>query len=427
MKVLLISANTEKINMPVLPLGLACVAAATKKAGHEVAMMDLMTKKEAASVLKEAIEGFRPELIGISVRNIDDQNMERPRFLLGPVKEIVARCRSLSRAKIVLGGAGFSLFPESALAFLGADMGIQGEGEEVFPEVIGQIAQGPSLRKLPGLYLPGCSLPNGRVFAKNLDRLPLPDPDLWRTSSREEELWMPVQTRRGCPLDCSYCSTGIIEGRILRRHSPEKIVEWISRWRKAGVRHFYFVDNTFNLPASYAKEICRKLIDRDLGIRWWSILYPMQVDEELVGHMAKAGCEQVSMGFESGSGRILENMNKKFTPREVRKISETFSAHGIKQMGFLLLGSPGETRESVEESLVFADSLKLDSLKITAGIRIYPRTPLAKKAVEEEVIGSHDDLLFPRFYMAKGLRDWLPETLKNWAAPRPHWVIPGDS
>jgi radical SAM superfamily enzyme YgiQ (UPF0313 family) len=427
MKVLLISANTEKINMPVLPLGLACVAAATKKAGHEVAMMDLMTKKEAASVLKEAIEGFRPELIGISVRNIDDQNMERPRFLLGPVKEIVARCRSLSRAKIVLGGAGFSLFPESALAFLGADMGIQGEGEEVFPEVIGQIAQGPSLRKLPGLYLPGCSLPNGRVFAKNLDRLPLPDPDLWRTSSREEELWMPVQTRRGCPLDCSYCSTGIIEGRILRRHSPEKIVEWISRWRKAGVRHFYFVDNTFNLPASYAKEICRKLIDRDLGIRWWSILYPMQVDEELVGHMAKAGCEQVSMGFESGSGRILENMNKKFTPREVLKISETFSAHGIKQMGFLLLGSPGETRESVEESLVFADSLKLDSLKITAGIRIYPRTPLAKKAVEEEVIGSHDDLLFPRFYMAKGLRDWLPETLKNWAAPRPHWVIPGDS
>jgi len=427
MRVLLISANTEKINMPVLPLGLACVAAATQKAGHEVAMMDLMTKKETASVLKEAIEGFRPELIGISVRNIDDQNMERPRFLLGPVKEIVAQCRSLSRAKIVLGGAGFSLFPESALAFLGADMGIQGEGEEVFPEVIGQIAEGPSLRKLPGLYLRGCSLPSGRVFVKNLDRLPLPDPDLWRTSFREEELWMPVQTRRGCPLNCSYCSTGIIEGRVLRRHSPEKIVEWILRWRKAGVRHFYFVDNTFNLPASYAKEICRKLIDRGLGIRWWSILYPMHVDEELVGHMAKAGCEQVSMGFESGSGRILENMNKRFTPREVRKISETFSAHGIKQMGFLLLGSPGETRESVEESLVFADSLKLDSLKITAGIRIYPHTPLAKKAVAEGVISSDDDLLFPRFYMAKGLGDWLPGTLKNWAAPRPHWVIPEDS
>ncbi|HMK75232.1 MAG TPA: radical SAM protein [Thermodesulfobacteriota bacterium] len=424
MRVLLISANTEKINMPVLPLGLACVAAATEEAGHEVALVDLMAEKETASVLKESIEGFRPDLIGISVRNIDDQNMERPKFLLDPVKEIVVRCRSLSEAKIVLGGAGYSLFPEGALSFLGADMGIQGEGEEAFPELTTRIEQGASLLGLPGLYLPGHGLLCERIFAKRLDRLPLPNPDLWRTPSQKEDLWMPVQTRRGCPLSCSYCSTGIIEGRVLRRYSPERVVEWIARWRKAGVRHFYFVDNTFNLPTSYAKEICRKLIDQDLDIKWWSILYPMQVDEELVVHMARAGCEQVSMGFESGSERILKNMNKRFAPREVRRISEMFSEQGIREMGFLLLGSPGETKESVEESLVFADSLKLDSLKITAGVRIYPRTPLAKKAIEEGMIASNDDLLFPRFYMAKGLGDWLLEILRSWAAPRPHWVIP---
>ncbi len=410
--------------MPALPLGLACVAAATQETGHEVAMVDLMAEKEAPSILKEAIEGFRPDLIGISVRNIDDQNMERPRFLLDPVKEIVARCRTLSGATIVLGGAGFSIFPKGTLSFLGADMGIQGEGEVIFPEVIRRIEQGASLAGLPGLYLPGRGLSCERMFAKSLDRLPLPHPDLWSTPSRKEELWMPVQTRRGCALGCSYCSTGMIEGRTLRRHSPEKIVEWIIRWRKTGVRHFYFVDNTFNLPATYAKEICRKLIDQDPDIRWWGILYPMHVDQELVAQMARSGCEQVSMGFESGSERILKNMNKRFTPGEVRRISELFSDQGIKQMGFLLLGSPGETRESVEESLVYADSLKLDSLKITAGIRIYPQTPLAKKAVEEGVIASDDELLFPRFYMARGLGDWLPETLKHWAATRPHWMIP---
>jgi len=424
MRVLFVSANTEKINMPALPLGLACVAAATQKTGHHVAMVDLMTEKDTASVLKEALEGFRPDLIGLSVRNIDDQSMEHPRFLLGPVKEIVAGCRSLSGAMIVLGGAGYSLFPEGALSFLGADMGIQGEGEVIFPDLIERIEQGASLRGLPGLYLPGHGLPCERMFAKRLDSLPLPNPDLWSTPSRKEELWMPVQTRRGCPLSCSYCSTGIIEGRTLRRRSPDRIVEWIARWRKAGVRHFYFVDNTFNLPASYAKEICRKLIDQDLDIKWWSILYPLHVDKELVAHMARAGCEQVSMGFESGSERILKNMNKRFTPGAVRQISEIFSERGTRQMGFLLLGGPGETRESVEESLVFADSLKLDALKITAGVRIYPHTPLAKKAIEEGVIESYDGLLFPRFYMAKGLGDWLPETLKNWATSRPHWVIP---
>ncbi len=423
MRVLFISANTEKINMPALPLGLACVATATRKSGHDVAMVDLMTEKDTRSVLRGAIEGFRPDMIGISVRNIDDQNMENPRFLLDPVKEVVAGCRSLSKATIVLGGAGYSIFPESALSFLGADMGIQGEGEVVFPGLIERMERGASLSGLAGLYLPGQGLGCKRTFAKNLDVLPLPDIELWPLPSQKERLWMPVQTRRGCPLSCSYCSTGTIEGRVIRRHSPEAIVQWISGWRKAGVHQFYFVDNTFNLPPSHAKEICRKLIDHGLNIRWWSILYPKHVDKELVGLMARAGCEQVSMGFESGSERILKNMNKRFAPKEVRQISEMLSEHGIKRMGFLLFGSPGETRESVEESLVFADSLKLDTLKITVGVRIYPHTSLARKAIDDGVISPQDDLLFPRFYLARGLEDWLPETLEKWATARPHWKV----
>jgi radical SAM superfamily enzyme YgiQ (UPF0313 family) len=409
--------------MPTLPLGLACVATATQKSGHDVAMVDLMTENDARSVLQGTIEEFRPDMIGISVRNIDDQNMENPRFLLGPVREIVAVCRNLSDAPIVLGGAGYSIFPESALSFLGADMGIQGEGEVVFPGLIERMEQGADLSGLPGLYLPAHGLQGKRMFLRNLDSLPLPDTDLWSFPSQKEKLWMPVQTKRGCPLSCSYCSTGAIEGRVIRKHSPEAIVRWIARWREAGVHQFYFVDNTFNLPPFHAKEICRKVIDHGLSIRWWSILYPKHVDEELMGLMARAGCEQVSIGFESGSGRILKNMNKRFGPEEVRQILEMFFEHGIRRMGFLLLGSPGETRESVEESLVFADSLKLDTLKVTSAVRIYPHTSLAKMAIDEGLISSQDDLLFPRFYLAKGLEDWLPETLKKWAAPRPHWRI----
>lgn len=424
MKVLLISANTERLNMPTLPLGLACVAAATQKAGHDVAMVDLLTEKDAKSGLKKIFEGFRPDLIGISVRNIDDQNMENPRFLLEPVREIVAHCRSLSEATIVLGGAGYSIFPEGALSFLGADMGIQGEGEVIFPALIDRIERGASLFGLPGLYLPGLGLSRERKFSKNLDRLPLPNADLWATPSQKDELWIPVQTRRGCSLSCSYCSTGSIEGRRLRRHSPEVIIEWITRCREAGVHQFYFVDNTFNLPSSYAKEICRQLIEQDLNIKWWSILYPKHADKELVASMARAGCEQVSIGFESGSERILKKMNKRFTLEEVRQISEMLLGEGIRRMGFLLLGGPGETKASVEESLAFADSLQLEALKITAGVRIYPHTSLAEKALEEGMIASDDPLLFPRFYLAKGLGDWVPETLKKWAATRPHWVIP---
>jgi len=424
MEVLLISANTEKLNMPTLPLGLACVAAATQEAGHDVTMVDLLTEEDSASGLKGIFKGFCPDLIGISVRNIDDQNMEAPRFLLEPVKEIVAHCRSLSEAPIVLGGAGYSIFPESALSFLGADMGIQGEGEVIFPALVDRIERGASLLGLPGLYLPGRGLSCERVFSKNLDRLPLPHADLWAISSQKDEFWIPVQTRRGCSLNCSYCSTGSIEGRRLRRHSPEVILQWITRFQEAGAHQFYFVDNTFNLPPSYAKAICRQLIEQDLNIKWWSILYPKHVDKELVALMARAGCEQVSIGFESGSEDILKKMNKRFAREEVRQISEMLLEEGIRRMGFLLLGSPGETKASIEESLVFADSLQLEALKITVGVRIYPHTSLAEKAIEEGMIASDDPLLFPRFYLAKGLGDWVPETLKKWAATRPHWVIP---
>ena len=423
MRVLFISANTEKMNMTTLPLGLACVAAATRKTGHEVALVDLLVGKDKYSVLDGAVKEFHPDLIGISVRNIDDQNKDHPKFLLDPVKEIVAVCRNLSEAAIVIGGAGYSIFPASALSFLGADMGIQGEGEVAFPALIARMEHGADLSGVSGLYRPQQDVPCSRLFAKNLDSLPLPDPDLWPLPSQKEELWMPVQTRRGCPLNCNYCSTGTIEGSMIRRHSPEAIVHWIARWRETGVHRFYFVDNTFNLPPFYAKEICRRLIEYDLNISWWSILYPRQVDEELVEPMRQAGCEQVSIGFESGCERILKNMNKRFTPEGVRVISKILSDHGLRRMGFLLLGNPGENRKSVEESLAFADSLKLESTKVTVGIRIYPHTALAKTAVEEGVISSRDDLLFPKFYLTRGLEDWLPQILKTWSATHPRFLM----
>ncbi len=132
--------------------------------------------------------------------------------------------------------------------------------------------------------------------------------------------------------------------------------------------------------------------------------------------MAEAGCVEVSLGFESGSLAVLREMNKRFTPADVREISGLLAAHGIRRMGFLLLGGPGETRETVEESLAFATSLNLESLRITVGIRIYPGTPLARRALEEGVISADDDLLFPRFYLAPGLEPWIHQRVAAHAA-----------
>src|ERR1035438_4805606 len=148
-----------------------------------------------------------------------------------------------------------------------------------------------------------------------------------------------------CSSDLIYCSTSIIEGRPVRRRSPAAVVHWLTEVRQCGFRDFYFVDNTFNVPLAYAKELCRKIIAAELGLDWWAILYPKWVDRELVELMARAGCTQVSLGFESGSEPVLRQLNKQFNCAEVAAIAAMFRDAGVKRNGFLLLGAPGETRE----------------------------------------------------------------------------------
>jgi radical SAM superfamily enzyme YgiQ (UPF0313 family) len=424
MKVLLISANTSEINMPTLPLGLVSVATATKDAGHVVEVLDLLAQYEPLAQVKATIEKLQPDVIGISVRNIDDQSMENTRFMLQDVKDVISACRMHSSAPIILGGAGYSIFPESVLEYLGADAGIQGEGETIFPALLEKLQKGLRLSEISGIYLPGHGLQGERGFAKNLDSIPFPDEHLWTVpATAVEDVLIPLQTRRGCGLGCNYCSTATIEGAALRRRTTKAVVDGLARHAAAGFKRFYFTDNTFNMPPSYALELCRKIIERKLDITWVCILYPGKIDEELVKAMAEAGCREVSLGFESGCERILSIMNKKFSLDDVRRASELLARYKIRQMGFLLLGGPGETRQSVEESLSFADSLPLDALKITIGIRIYPHTALAKTAVDEGMISADDDLLLPKFYMVPGLEEWLRKTVKSWMATRPHWTM----
>ena len=425
MKVLLISANTEQINMPVLPLGMACIAAATQSAGHDINTVNLMMARDIRELLKESVVSYQPDVIGISVRNIDDQIMGNSNFLLDPVRAVVSECRRLSNAPIVLGGAGYSIFPKSALEYLKADMGIQGEGERSFVMLLERIERRADISEIPGLCLPGIGLAKKPDPEKILDNYPQPILNLHLPIPSDfnvEEVWFPLQTRRGCAMDCIYCSTASIEGCVLRKHSLEYVMDVIRHVAAFGIKNIFFVDNTFNFPMKYAKALCDRMIREDLNVRWRCILYPWKVDEELIDKMAQAGCKEVSLGFESGSENMLKRMNKQFTLDDVRNISKMLERHQIRRLGFLLLGGPGETRDSVERSLSFADSLKTEAMKITTGIRIYPYTALHRMAVDEKLIPPDDDLLFPKFYIAKGLERWLEETVENWMADREHWM-----
>ncbi len=403
MRVLLVSPNTERGNMVAIPLGLGMMAAATRRAGHEVAFLDLLTEADPVAAVQKAVEAFGPDVIGVSVRNIDDQSREAPRFLLAQVKPVVEACHACTGAPVVLGGAGYTIFPTAALRYLGADYGVAGDGESIFPALLTCLGAGRDPGSLPGVHVAGRPGAPEPPFSEQLASLPQWDEALRAVADpSSEDLWIPVQGRRGCPNDCSYCSTARIQGRRIRTRPPLMVAEHVAGLAAAGFRRIYFVDNSFNIPESHALELCRALRGLEPRVVWRCILYPHLVREELVRAMAEAGCVEVSLGFESGSPAVLREMNKRFTPADVRQASDLLAAHAIRRMGFLLLGGPGETRETVEESLAFAASLNLEALRVTVGIRIYPGTPLARRAVAEGVVSPDDDLLFPRVYHAPG-------------------------
>lgn len=425
MRVILISANTEQINTPVLPLGMAKVAAATVQAGHDVQVINPMRPEQVKELLTETVLDFAPEIIGVSVRNIDDQDMNQPRFLLPAAREVIKECRRISEAPVVLGGPGYSIFPGPALEYLGADYGIVGEGERAFPVLLDRLARRRPLPDIPGLVKPPGEIVRPPELILRLDEYPLAGPDILLKGLKKEglkELWIPFQTRRGCPMDCSYCSTPAIEGRTPRKLSIEKVIDSLRAFTSSGCRRFFFVDNTFNLPSKYVESLCDAIIEAGLNIEWHAIVYPMLINAKVAKKMAGAGCVGVSLGFESGSPKILSALNKRFSPDDVRRVSEVLRNFGISRMGFLLLGGPGETRGTVAESVSFAESLKLESVKLTAGIRIYPNSALAKEAVRRGLLPPDSNLLYPTFFLEPELNGWLQEEVVRLAKENDAWV-----
>jgi radical SAM superfamily enzyme YgiQ (UPF0313 family) len=317
------------------------------------------------------------------------------------------------------------MFPKHVLAYLGADLGIQGEGEQAFVTLLEKIEKGEDLSAIPGLHHAARSIANPPDAYPNLDRFLFPDPDTHLTSltpASDEIIWLPFQTRRGCPLNCSYCSTALIEGNHTRKRSVKPVIDALAQYASAGFDHFFFVDNTFNLPQGYAIDLCDRMIDAGLSISWRCILYPGKVKEELVAKMAKTGCVEVSLGMESGSDPILKKMNKRFRKEDVRYASDLLKKYGIRRMGFLLLGGPGETRQTVMESFQFVDSLELDMVKVTIGIRIYPDTEIARLAKRIGKLSIDDNLLSPRFYIEDGMEAWLRKIVQEWMKDRPNWI-----
>jgi radical SAM superfamily enzyme YgiQ (UPF0313 family) len=432
MKVLLISENRCRENLIPYPLGIAYVAAAAREAGHEVSGLDLMFSERPVDKVLQIVRSFGPQCIGLSIRNLDNQDMHKSEFYLPQVKEIVEAVKSESDALIVPGGAGFTIFPQECLEYLDLEMGIVGEGERSFVELLRRLELGLELVDIPGLALRR----DGKTYVNPPEphawpgMFPLPDRDIFPVTpynyipGQGPPRMANLQARRGCHLRCIYCTSPRVEGRVVRVRDPREVAdELASLEREHGSRNAVFVDSLFTYPFDYSEELCREIASRKLTIKWHCNLNPLYSDPHLLSLLREAGCASLSIGNESGSEDILQSLKKGFTKDDVvRSISEA------KRLGFflncfLLLGGPGENERTVKESVELMSELEVDAVRVTVGVRIYPGCELYDIALRERVISPHQNLLYPTFYISQETSGWLYDYMREVCEEREGWFL----
>lgn len=411
---MLVYTNRARIMEPAPPIGLSYVATATRDAGHDVRFVDLMMSANPLVELENALERFLPEVVGFSVRNIDNIIAQNVSWHFAEVRDYLATVRKHSAAKIVLGGPAISILGIDALKNLDADFSIVGEGEIAFPQLLEALAGSCKFETVKGL----CYRENGKILSIAPERQPtfgnsgMEDWIRWRPYARAGGTWA-VHTKRGCPLACVYCNYPVMEGHHLRSRSASEVVDEIEHVQaRIGPRTFEFTDSTFNVPESHALGICHEIIRRKLRVNLSTVsINPRNVSRELFSAMKRAGFCSLVITPDSASETMLKNLRKGFGVAEVQRAAALAREIGLQCTWFFLLGGPGETQATVEDTVSFVET-HLNAPKFLTifltGMRLLPGTPLTQHAIAEGSLSPDDDLSEPTFYFSPGLDEqWV--------------------
>ncbi|MFN2636588.1 MAG: radical SAM protein [Gemmatimonadaceae bacterium] len=436
-RVLLVSTNRERQPYPVVPNGLAAVASALEGAGHSVRFLDLCFEKNPTDSSELAARAFQPDIIGVSVRNIDNSDAIALRHYTPEAREVLAALRRASpKARVIAGGAAFGVAPEALFRDLGVDYAVAGDGERASVALVDALSRGLDAGNLPGLVRDreGTVLFTPPGEDADLDSLPRPSLHHWIDLARYQRhgATIPIQTKRGCVYRCVYCTYRNVEGWGYRTRDPESVADEIEELKtEAGVRHFDFVDSTFNSPPGHALRVCEAITRRNLNVQLDTTNFtPAAAPADLLRAMKVAGFRSLGITAESASDTVLEKLEKGFSAAKVREVAERVEGHGIKTLWIFLVGGPGETETTLEETLDFA-AWRLrrgDAVYLTVGLRIYPGTTLHRIAIGEGIVPATSSLLDPTFYFSQSLGfDSTVARLKRFASDHPRFMFSADS
>ena len=420
MKVLLVASNVTDTPYFVYPLGLSMVAGALHNAGHETIQFDFLQSGKSLDALGLMVAEKSPDIIGISVRNIDSTNSLSKQHYIYVVKDMVKKIRDKTRSPVVLGGSGFSIMPEVILQETGADYGIVGEGETLMVDFVNNASRGVFPKER-------CVRASAALSGKNI---PSPHYDsMLMEFYRKKSNMASVQTKRGCEYGCIYCTYPSLEGTSLRCRRPEAIADDVQTLvDKHKVNHIFFTDSVFNDRRGRYIDALKEIKRRDLNITWSAFFRPELFSEEAISLMKETGLKSAEIGADASTDTTLKGLRKPFLFKDVVACNTLLAQSGIATAHYYMFGCPGETKETVLEGIENIKGMKGTVSFIFMGIRILPGTPLAEMALKEGFISPEQDLLKSVYYIANGVdKQWVEKTLTEAFQGVRHCIFPPDS
>ncbi|MDY6855573.1 MAG: radical SAM protein [Thermodesulfobacteriota bacterium] len=405
MKILFVQGYLGKDEPPVFPLGLSRIAASIK--GHSVAFFDPNLKEDYAAEFEDMLSRFLPHIVGISIRNIDSTNKRETVFYYKYLSEMIDIVKGIleDRVKIIVGGAGFSMFPQEIMEDeTRIDYGVFLEGEQTLSKLLKNFDKPETIK---GIFY----RKNGRIRftghpeKPDMNELPLPDRTGFSLSLYQN---IPdaigVETKRGCEFNCIYCIYGFLNGKQYRLINPKRVVDDIeSIAEKYGIKDFMFVDSVFNIPLSHAESICKEIIERGIDVSWSAWFHDKYLADEFVQLVKEAGCNRIMLSPDALSDEILKKLGKSQRKEDILNTYNTLKrVDGIEICYNFFKNPPGQSILSFLRLLSFYIKAKIELRSRIHfefnSMRIEPKTQLYEIALQKGIVERDTNLLYPRYY-----------------------------
>jgi radical SAM superfamily enzyme YgiQ (UPF0313 family) len=413
---LIFALNPKKSFGTLFPLGLSYIGTVLEKAGHSVEILDMNVYRNPYKVLEKRLQKQDYDCVGISMRDFDFN----PRHLIAyipikldyrnsPIHSFIHTTRIIRKYKgdklLIAGGAGFSIMPKRIIEVSEVDVGVQGEGEEIFVELMQNLK---TPEKVKGIYIKK----KGKIFHTGYRPLikaeklnVIPKRDLPGIPKDLRVYGMGVQTMRGCPFKCLYCTYSLIQGCSIRLKKTETTLKELEILRyNYNVREITFADCIFAHPRKHAEAIVNGVIKKKIDIKWKAEVRVDAFDRDFLAKMVRSGCYRLDFSPESGSDRILKILQKEVTSKQIIDSFKLLRKHEeLETWYYMMFNSPGETWSTAWESIKLVSKLYRMGLAkhgraLFSVIRIYPNTMLERIALKEGMITPKTDLLLPVFY-----------------------------